>query len=424
MYFLQSEAFIAFRCRDFSLLSLNQLCLVLAVVIQEVAIGFALYQITQDPLSLGFIAVVELLPFIGLSFLGGHWADRYNRQKLLQWSFSLSSSIPLLLIVVFYAFQTQQIEQNTLLCLFYFLIFCLGILRGIYSPAFNSIRPFLITRQAENNAATWTTSIWQFGAIVAPLCAGLLLSHVGLIATLSVVFLLSSIGSLAVWRLNPRSFPTSTHSQVLQSLKHAFGFMLQQRLLFWSMLLDLFTALFCSVIVLLPIIAHDVLHLGAEGLSLLRAAPAIGTALMMCVLLHFTPTQNAWLNMLLASIGIAITTFVFALSTSLWLCIALLMLIGALDSISMVIRQSLLQQLPPQDLHGRVAALNGILVTTGNQLGALNSSMASRYFSITPALLIGGSLCLSLCLFSFFRTRDLLKTPSSYEKHTILTTEK
>lgn len=200
--------------------------------------------------------------------------------------------------------------------------------------------------------------------------------------------------------------------------------MLQQRLLFWSMLLDFFTALFCSVIVLLPIVAHDVLHLGAEGLSLLRAAPAIGTAIMMCVLLHFTPTQNAWRNMLLACIGIAITTFIFALSTSLWLCIALLMLIGALDSISMVIRQSLLQQLPPQDLHGRVAALNGILVTTGNQLGALNSSMASRYFSITPALLIGGSLCLSLCLFSFFRTRDLLKTPSSYEKYTILTTEK
>ncbi|WP_104472293.1 MFS transporter [Acinetobacter indicus] len=420
MSYLQSEAFIAFRCRDFSLLSLNQLCLVLAVVMQEVAIGFALYQITQDPLSLGFIAVVELLPFIGLSFLGGHWADRYNRQKLLQWSFSLSSGIPLLLIVVFYAFQTQQIAQNTLLCLVYFLIFCLGILRGIYSPAFNSMRPFLISRQAENNASLWTTSIWQFGAIAAPLCAGLLLSHVGLVATLGVVFLLSCIGSLAVWQLSPRNFPISIHGQVLQSLKHTFRFMLHQRVLFWSMLLDLVTALFCSVIVLFPIVAQDVLHLGAEGLSLLRAAPAIGTALMMGVLLHFSPSQKAWRNMLLASIGIAITTCVFALSTSLWLSIALLILIGALDSISMVIRQSLLQQLPPPDLHGRVAALNGIWVTTGNHLGALNSTVASRYFSITPAILIGGSLCLSICLFSFFRNRDLLKTPSSYEKYKYL----
>lgn len=420
MSYLQSEAFIAFRCRDFSLLSLNQLCLVLAVVMQEVAIGFALYQITQDPISLGFIAVVELLPFIGLSFFGGHWADRYNRQKLLQWSFSLSSGIPLLMIVVFYVFQTKLIEQNTLLCLVYFLIFCLGILRGIYSPAFNSIRPFLISREAENNASMWTTSIWQFGAIAAPLCAGLLLSHVGLVATLGVIFMLSCIGSLAVWQLSPRSFPISIHGQVLQSLKHTFRFMLQQRVLFWSMLLDLVTALFCSVIVLLPIVAHDVLHLGAEGLSLLRAAPAIGTALMMGVLLHFSPSQKAWRNMLLASIGIAITTCVFALSTSLWLSIALLILIGALDSISMVIRQSLLQQLPPQDLHGRVAALNGIWVTTGNHLGALNSSMASRYFSITPAILIGGSLCLSICLYSFFRNRDLLKTPSSYEKYKYL----
>ena len=424
MSFLHSKAFIAFHCRDFSLLSLNQLCLVIAVVMQEVAIGYALYQITQNPLSLGLIALVELLPFIGLSFLGGHWADRYNRQKILQWSFSLSSCIPLLFIVVFHAFYTQQIEKNILLCAVYMLIFSLGILRGIYSPAFNSIRPFLITQQAESNAATWTTCIWQFGAITAPLGAGLLLSHFGIVATLFVIFLFCCMGSFAAWCLTPRTFPINSENKLLQSLTQAFTFVLQQRLLFWSILLDLFTALFCSIIILLPIIAHEVLHVDAEGLSLLRAAPAIGTCIMMLVLLNYKPTQHAWRNMLVTSIGIAITTLMFAFSSSLWLCVFILMLIGALDSVSMVIRQNLLQQLPPQDLHGRVAALNGILVSSGNQIGALNSSLVTRYFSITPALLIGGSLCLSLCLFSFFRTRDLLKVPSSYEKYTILTTEK
>ncbi len=188
------------------------------------------------------------------------------------------------------------------------------------------------------------------------------------------------------------------------------------------MLLDFVTALFFVVLsVLLPIVAHDVLHLGVEGLSLLKSSTSYRHGSNDGCITHIlSPSQKAWRNMLLASIGIAVTTCTFALSTSLWLSIALLILIGALDSISMVIRQSLLQQLPPQDLHGRVAALNGIWVTTGNHLGALNSSMASRYFSITPAILIGGSLCLSICLFSFFRNRDLLKTPSSYEKYKYL----
>ena len=171
MFLLRSDAFAAFRLRDFSLLSINQLCLVLALVMQEIAISYALYQITQDPLSLGLIAAVELIPFIGFSFMSGHWADHYNRQKILQCSFCCSCAIPLLFIILFKSYEEQQITQNLLLIGIYFLIFCLGVIRGIYSPTFNSLRPFLIPTHAQANAATWTSGIWQFGAITAPLCA-------------------------------------------------------------------------------------------------------------------------------------------------------------------------------------------------------------------------------------------------------------
>ena len=183
------------------------------------------------------------------------------------------------------------------------------------------------------------------------------------------------------------------------------------------MLLDLSAMLFCSVIILLPIFAHDILHLGVEGLGILRAAPAIGACIMMLMLTCYSPMQNAWRNMLYSSFAIALCILAFALSSHVWLSVFFLVLIGAFDSISMVIRQTLLQQLPPKALLGRVAALNGILVTSGNQLGALHMSLMTRYFSVVPAVLIGGTLCLIICGLSSTRTRHLFKPSPTLKKH-------
>lgn len=404
-----SDAFQAFRFRDFSLLSINQFCLILAILIQEVAIGYTVYQLTQNPLSLGLIALIELLPFIGLSLLSGNWADRFNRQTILQWSFCCSGLIPLLFIALFNLYQQQLILPDTLLYGIYSLIFCLGTLRGIYSPSFNSLRPFLTPESAYGNAATWTALIWQIGGILAPLCAGLLLSQLGLKNTLFIVFLICCLGGLCLFGLRPRQFPQAKKQNLASGLKEAYLFIFKHPLMFWSMLLDLSAMLFCSVIILLPIFAQDVLHLGADGLGLLRAAPALGACLMMLLLTRYTPMQHAWRNMLYSSIAIALCTLAFALSSRLWLSVLCLALVGAFDSISVVIRQTLLQQLPPKALLGRVAALNGILVTSGNQLGALHMSLMTRYFSVIPAVLMGATFCLMFCALSHTRSRNALK---------------
>lgn len=414
-----SGAFLAFRYRDFSLLSLNQLCLCLAVLIQEVAISYSLYQLTQNPLSLGLAALAELIPFICLSLLGGHWADRFNRQKILQWSFSCSAAIPLLFIALFHAYQQQAIPQSALLLGIYSLMFCLGILRGIYSPSFNSLRPFLVPEHAYANASAWTSMIWQIGAIAGPVCAGLLFSQFGLASALFFAFILCCIGSIALYALSPREFPKASAQRMAESLKEALLFIFRHRLMFWAILLDLALMLFCGVAILLPVFAEDILHTGAEGLGILRAAPAAGSCLMMLCLTLVSPMRHAWRNMLMASLGIACCTLAFALSPFFWLSAALLAAAGALDSISMVIRQTLFQQLPPKALLGRVAALNGILVTSGNQFGALHASFMARYFTAVPAVLIGGGICLLISGASLMRTRDLLKAPDSHDRYAL-----
>ncbi len=398
--------FAALTCRDFSLLTVNQCCLTLAILIQEVLLSFYLYQLTHNPMVLGLVGLAEFLPFVLLSLWGGYLADRFNRQRILQLSFS--SSIPLsgLLWLCFSSHQQQFLSDTLFLVAVYSIIFLFGCIRGIYSPCFNSLRPFLVPEKLYSNASTWTALCWQINAVLAPILAGLLLTHFGLNMTFMVVMILFVLGSLALWQLKAREFPQLAQCSVWLSLKEAVAFLRQSRVLFWAMLLDVSSVFFGGVVALLPIFAQDVLHLDADGFGLLRAAPACGSLLMMSVLVKFPPQQQLWQKMLMAVAGFACCGFAFALSRHLYLAVLILLLMGACDSYSIVIRQTLLQLIPPKDMLGRIAAINGIFVISSNQLGALQSSLMARLFSIIPAMLLGSSLSLFTVVLSYRQTRD------------------
>ena len=398
--------FAALTCRDFSLLTVNQCCLTLAILIQEVLLSFYLYQLTHNPTVLGLVGLAEFLPFVLLSLWGGYLADRFNRQRILQLSFS--SSIPLsgLLWLCFSSHQQQLLSDTLFLVSVYSIIFLFGCIRGIYSPCFNSLRPFLVPEKLYSNASTWTALCWQINAVLAPILAGLLLTHFGLHTTFMAVMILFVLGSLALWQLKTREFPQLAQSSVWLSLKEAAAFLRQSRVLFWAMLLDVSSVFFGGVVALLPIFAQDVLHLDADGFGLLRAAPACGSLLMISVLVKFPPQQQLWQKMLIAVAGFACCGFAFALSRHLYLAVLILLLMGACDSYSIVIRQTLLQLIPPKDMLGRIAAINGIFVISSNQLGALQSSLMARLFSIIPAMLLGSSLSLFTVVLSYRQTRD------------------
>lgn len=407
--------FAALTCRDFSLLTVNQCCLTLAILIQEVLLSFYLYQLTHNPMVLGLVGLAEFLPFVLLSLWGGYLADRFNRQRILQLSFS--SSIPLsgLLWLCFSSHQQQLLSDTLFLVSVYSIIFLFGCIRGIYSPCFNSLRPFLVPEKLYSNASTWTALCWQINAVLAPILAGLLLTHFGLHTTFMAVMILFVLGSLALWQLKAREFPQLAQSSVWLSLKEAAAFLRQSRVLFWAMLLDVSSVFFGGVVALLPIFAQDVLHLDADGFGLLRAAPACGSLLMISVLVKFPPQQQLWQKMLIAVAGFACCGFAFALSRHLYLAVLILLLMGACDSYSIVIRQTLLQLIPPKDMLGRIAAINGIFVTSSNQLGALQSSLMARLLSIIPAMLLGSSLALLTVLLSYRQTRDQ-STDHSFSK--------
>ena len=401
------DAFAALRYRDFSLVTLNQFCLTLAILIQEIIVAYSLYKITKDPLTLGLIGLAEAIPFIALSLWGGYFADRFNKQTIMKICLFFAIPLPLVLWGLFHAYGLKQIELSTLSWGVYAVIFGLGTIRGFYNPSATSLKPFLIPRDIYANGATWTTIGWQSGVIIGPMLGGFMLAFLGRETSLISVAVLLSLCFLLVNLLSKRTFPKIETERVLQSLGEGFRFIAKTKIVLWAISLDLVSVLFGGVIALLPIFAEDILKIGPEGLGYLRAAPSIGALITMIALTRFPPTRHAWRNMLLAVAGFGLFTLLFAYSNYLWLSLFALAMTGACDSISVVIRQTILQIYPPENMRGRVAAVNGMFVSSSNELGAFESGLAAKYLGPVIATVFGGSMTLLVVALSWAKTKDL-----------------
>lgn len=401
------DAFAALRYRDFSIVTLNQFCLTLAILIQEIIVAYSLYKITKDPLTLGLIGLAEAIPFITLSLWGGYFADRFNKQTIMKICLFFAIPLPLVLWGLFHAYGLKHIELPTLSWGVYAVIFGLGTIRGFYNPSATSLKPFLIPREIYANGATWTTIGWQSGVIIGPMLGGFMLAFLGRETSLISVAVLLSLCFLLVNLLSKRTFSKIETERVLQSLGEGFRFIAKTKIVLWAISLDLVSVLFGGVIALLPIFAEDILKIGPEGLGYLRAAPSIGALITMIALTRFPPTRHAWRNMLLAVAGFGLFTLLFAYSNYLWLSLFALAMTGACDSISVVIRQTILQIYPPENMRGRVAAVNGMFVSSSNELGAFESGLAAKYLGPVIATVFGGSMTLLVVVLSWAKTKDL-----------------
>ncbi|MGH1401092.1 MAG: MFS transporter [Acinetobacter tandoii] len=401
------DAFAALRYRDFSIVTLNQFCLTLAILIQEIIVAYSLYKITKDPLTLGLIGLAEAIPFIALSLWGGYFADRFNKQNIMKICLFFAVPLPLILWSLFHAFGLGYLGVTSLSWGIYAVIFALGTIRGFYNPSATSLKPFLIPRELYANGATWTTIGWQSGVILGPMLGGFMLAFLGREISLLSVAVLLSLCFILINLLQKRSFPSIETENLWASLGDGFRFIWKTKIVLWAISLDLISVLFGGVIALLPIFAEDILKIGPEGLGYLRAAPSIGALITMIALTRFPPTRHAWRNMLLAVAGFGLFTLVFAFSNHIWLSLFALAMTGACDSISVVVRQTILQIYPPENMRGRVAAVNGMFVSSSNELGAFESGLAAKYIGTIMATVFGGCMTILVVGLSWLKTSDL-----------------
>lgn len=405
-----ADPYASLRIPDFRFFVANSFLITATLLIQEVILGYELYKLTHDPLALGLVGLAEAIPFISISLFGGHLADRRNKQRILQQSLMVITLGSIILYVVFQPSVVSQISQTVQLGIIYGVLMLIGAAKGFYSPASSSLKPFLVPRELYPNSSTWSSTFWQAGAIVGPGVAGFLYNLLGLDNTLLVIIGLFVICYLLLSMIRPRPAPAVTDTAPVsfwESLREGFHFVFRTKIVFYAISLDLAAVLFGGVVAILPVFAEDILNVGAEGLGFLRAAPSIGAVLTMAFMTRHPPTHNAWRNMLLAVLGFGVATLIFAVSTNFYLSLLMLALTGAFDSVSVIIRQTILQLFPPDHLRGRVAAVNGIFVSSSNEIGAFESGLAASLFGAIPSVLLGGVLTIVVVSYVYARSKEL-----------------
>ena len=403
------DPFAALRFPEFRNLICGSFLTTMAILIQEIALAYELYKLTRDPLTLGFIGLAEAVPFIALALFGGHFADRYEKRRIMQNMLLVIMAGSVVLIVVSHETYRAQLSQTTMLLVIYAMFMLVGFARGFYSPANASLKPFLVPREHYANSATWSSTFWQAGAIVGPVAAGFLYAGLGLTGALTVALLLFAANWLLLFtiRRRPVADVAEEGETIWQSLREGLQYVRNSKIILYSISLDMFSVLFGGVVAILPIFAEDILKVGPEGLGLLRAAPALGAMLTVLLLAWYPPTRNAWRNMLLSVLGFGVGTLLFALSDSLWLSLGALFFIGACDSVSVVIRGTILQSVPPDHLRGRVLSVNSIFVSSSNELGAFESGVAAKIMGVVPSVVFGGTVTLLTVGYVWRRSREL-----------------
>jgi MFS family permease len=411
------DPYAAFRSRGFSLFTSGNLLSIIGRQMLAVAVEWEMYQRTHSATALGLVGLVIAIPVVTLSLPAGHLADRFSRKRIILVSQILSAVTSVVLALV--SWQHLAIPQLSILRygnkglaavaaiferhqhtfhfddasipIIYFLLFIYGAVRTFGWAARSSFFPTLVSRDAFSNAVTWNSSVFQIGSVVGPGISGLLVAHVGfpfvyaLDAVCAFLFFLLVLPIRREGRVANR-----TEKDAWRSLIAGMRFVLGKKVILATITLDLFAVLLGGATALLPIFADQILHCGAVGLGWMRAAPAIGAFLMALVVAYLPPMRHAGKTLLWCVTGFGIATIVFGLSKIFWLSLGLLFLIGAFDSVSVIVRGSIVQLVTPDEMRGRVTAVNNIFIGTSNEFGALESGLTAALFGPVISVVGGG----------------------------------
>ncbi|MCX6133102.1 MAG: MFS transporter [Ignavibacteriales bacterium] len=413
-----SDAYAALRYPEFRAYIAASTIHNIALLVQEVVIAYELYRITRDPLALGLTGLAAAIPFISLSLFGGHVADRLSKRTIILWTVVLVTFATAGLCVCVNAAEAHRLSSDALIAMFYLVIFFIGVCRAFRAPAVSALRAFLVPPSLYENATKWSTSSWQVASVVGPSLSGFSYLVVGLSGTLLFVVVLLAISWYFFSRIGDKPVPPEPNeSSIISSVMEGVRFAHRTKIIFYSISLDMLSVLFGGVVAILPIYAEDILHVGAGGLGILRAASSAGAIVTVIALARFSVIKHPWRNLLIATSGFGVWILVFAVSPWMMLSVLALFMSGAFDSISVVIRQTILQLMTPDNMRGRVMAVSGIFISSSNELGAFESGFAARLMGTVPSAVFGAVTTLAIVAWVFSKSKELLKVQPTTASH-------
>src|SRR5579862_2446806 len=364
---------IAFTYPDFAVYELALFFIEAALEMQSVAVGWQVYEITKRPLDLGLVGLAQFLPGIVLFLASGHAADRFDRRRLL------------LLCYTGFVVCSGLLRQIALrgahgihasVYPIYGVLVLLGAVRSLTGPTGRALLPQLVPEEHFANAVAWNASIFQGATILGPSVGGLIYAFFrGPSAVYLTAMLMSAVALLSTIRIKPQTRARSQEAVSLTTVLAGFRYIWRQKLILGSISLDMFAVLLGGAVALLPVYAREILQTGPWGLGILRAAPGVGAGIMAVAVAHNPLKKNAGATMLWCVAGFGVFTVLFGISRSLLLSFVALLLVGATDMVSVIVRATLIQLQTPDEMRGRVNAVDMIFIGASNELGQFESGL-------------------------------------------------
>jgi MFS family permease len=391
------------RNRGFLGLLGYRLLAMLSYQIVAVTVGWHIYELTRDALSLGLIGLAEVIPYIGCALFAGYAVDHLPRRKLGM-AACLGLAATALLLMATAAGLVPAFGTFTL----YAAIALNGVVRAFLAPVYTSLFARVLPRAQFARGAGIGSVVMQSGLVAGPALGGVLIAWGGKTVAYGAAAALAVAAAVAIVSLRVTEPPIPLQrAPVFRSIGEGLRFVWNQPVVLGAQALDMFSVLFGGAVALLPAFIRDVLHAGPEALGLLRASPAVGAVLVGLWLARHPPQRHAGRLLLGAVAGFGLSIIGFALSRELWLSMLLLALSGAFDGVSVVIRSTILQLATPDEMRGRVAAINGIFIGSSNELGAFESGVAARLLGLVPSVVFGGCMTLLVVAVTAWRVPRL-----------------
>jgi MFS family permease len=383
------DPFSSLRIKEFRLFILARFIITVAVQVQMVIIAWKVYELTDDVLSLGLIGLAEAIPALSIALYAGHMLDNNDRRRIVLWSVGFLALCSVLLLILIIN------QPPDLVWYIYGVILLTGLARGFMGPGFFTLLAQIVPKSLYGNSSTWNSTSWQTGAIAGPAIGGILYANLGVKISMSMVIVLIIISLWLVLKIRSRGAPENSGKEgIVESLKAGLRFVFSNKIILGALSLDLCAVLFGGAVALLPVFAKDILKTGPEGLGFLRAAPSVGAFITMIGMAYRPPLKRAGTNFLLCVAGFGVCIILFAVSRNFYLSLFLLALSGAFDSVGVIIRSVILQVMTPENMRGRVSAVNTMFIGSSNELGAFESGFAARLLGTVPSVIFGGCMTL------------------------------
>jgi MFS family permease len=416
------DPYAALRFKEFNIFLVLRFILVFGWSMQFIIIEWQVYSITKDPLSLGIIGLMEIIPAFSMALFAGHIVDQKEKRNLLLKCIGLFSLISLGLFLITSSSVEKVWSTTTTLYAIYCFVFMGGLLRAFFGPTIFSLVALIVPKKAYPNAATWNSSTWQMASVLGPAFAGFTINWLGVHWSLCIVFGLVILSFILLFGISKKPVLNPKIGEPLvQSLKEGVRFVFKTKAILGAISLDMIAVLFGGAVALLPVFAQDILKVGPEGFGMLRAAPAVGAFMTMLVTAYIPISKHAGLKLLVAIFGFGISIIVFGLSSIFWISLVALFFSGVTDGVSMVIRQTILQLKTPDHMRGRVSSVNSMFVGSSNELGAFESGVTAKLMGTVTAVVFGGTITLITVLTTgivspTFRKLDLQEDLEAHEK--------